>query len=914
MPETKTTPRRIPVRWIVIPATLLVALVLMAGYLLLPLAAERLLVPVLFKEAGIRDYALPVRALSPFGMDLGTLRIGPAASPGIAVAAIRARYHPAGLLQGRLTRLTLNGVRIRVVVKPDGGFEIPGLPAFRESAGEDQGQPVKSPVAIARVDIRQGEILIGMEDRQVLIPFEADLAPSPDMKVLEGSLTLKVPDQGLVVQGRLDLADNRLSLQWEGRRLRLGELARLAGLQELTTLTGTGAVRGNLQGRLSPLKIEIAALTMSHTPCRLIWGDIRLDFSGATTAANLQATIKSAGAGVWAVEAGPIRTVVPGGEGSFTVTGQLKSGADASWAWEGNLAATVTLDPDTNNSLPRVAWPLEMKTDARFWPEGRWQADLQLSESGSFGGKGGKAPGGSTSALPNLAGLTLRAEGERSPLKADIRWQLPTLDWARDDLRLRMEAVEGTARFQHDGAAGNGTLAVKMGSVTVSAPAGTARLDALRVAGQGEWTPDGPPDLSGEVVVDKGHLTIPAADIRASGFSLRLPLAWPPPEKGKPGAFALSSTLWQKRELGRVTGQLRQTAQGIAFEARHANRIVPGLTVKAGGRVDLAPGGRLPLVKIDWSAERPVDAGPIVVSDLMSDPPGFPITFTGALFARGEAAYDGGLRGSLSAGIGAGRLAVEDQGGVIEEIETTLHFPDMTTLRSAPAQVMTFKAVALGKVRAEKGRLAYQVEPGAVVFLEDGRFQWCGGTVIIPATRFTAGKNAYDITAFCDRIKLDQLLEQLGMAQVEGGGAISGLIPLSLVDGRLRFNNAFLYSSPGEGGVIRAQGSEMLTAGIPPGTPQFNQMELARYALKDYDYQWAKVTMNSEGDDLKVQLQFDGKPAEPLPFEYDSAAGGFVKTAPGTPGSVFQGIRLDVNVTLPLNRILRYRELFKRLQ
>jgi hypothetical protein len=149
---------------------------------------------------------------------------------------------------------------------------------------------------------------------------------------------------------------------------------------------------------------------------------------------------------------------------------------------------------------------------------------------------------------------------------------------------------------------------------------------------------------------------------------------------------------------------------------------------------------------------------------------------------------------------------------------------------------------------------------------------------------------------------------------VEGGGAISGLIPVSLTDGRLTFKNAFLYSTPGEGGVIRVQGSEVLTAGIPPGTPQYNQVELARHALKDYDYKWAKITMNSVADDLLVQLQFDGKPAAALPFIYDPAAGGFVKTQAGRPGSVFQGIRLDVNVTLPLNRMLRYRELFQRLQ
>ena len=155
-----------------------------------------------------------------------------------------------------------------------------------------------------------------------------------------------------------------------------------------------------------------------------------------------------------------------------------------------------------------------------------------------------------------------------------------------------------------------------------------------------------------------------------------------------------------------------------------------------------------------------------------------------------------------------------------------------------------------------------------------------------------------------------RLLEQFGLAQVEGGGDISGFIPVSLADGLLAFNEAFLFSIPGEGDTIRIKGTEVLTAGIPPGTPEFNQMELARHALKDYDYEWAKITLNTVAEDLLVQLQFDGKPAEPLPFIYDPLSGGFVRTAPGQPGSVFQGIRLDVNVTLPLNRMLRYRELF----
>jgi hypothetical protein len=297
----------------------------------------------------------------------------------------------------------------------------------------------------------------------------------------------------------------------------------------------------------------------------------------------------------------------------------------------------------------------------------------------------------------------------------------------------------------------------------------------------------------------------------------------------------------------------------------------------------------------------------------MPEPPPFPITFSGRIYARGEMAYRGALSGSLTAGVTEGRLQVDDAGLAFEGLQTALHLPDIGQLRSAPAQALTFESVTFGSIRAEDGQLGYQIEPGGVLFMEGGRFQWCGGTVIAPATRFVPGENRYDLTVLCDRLKLDQLLEQLGLAQAEGGGAISGLIPVALTDGLLTFNNAFLYSTPGEGGVIRVQGSEVLTAGIPPGTPQYNQIELARHALEDYDYQWAKITMNTVAENLMVQLQFDGKPAGPLPFVYDSGAGGFVKTAPDQPGSIFQGIRLDVNVSLPLNRMLRYRELFKRL-
>ena len=84
--------------------------------------------------------------------------------------------------------------------------------------------------------------------------------------------------------------------------------------------------------------------------------------------------------------------------------------------------------------------------------------------------------------------------------------------------------------------------------------------------------------------------------------------------------------------------------------------------------------------------------------------------------------------------------------------------------------------------------------------------------------------------------------------------------------------------------------------------------------MKDYDYDWAKLNLMTEGENLLLRLQFDGKPARPLPFVYKKEIGGFVKVEAGGKGSVFQGISLDVNFKVPLDKILHYKDLLDMIQ
>jgi hypothetical protein len=82
-------------------------------------------------------------------------------------------------------------------------------------------------------------------------------------------------------------------------------------------------------------------------------------------------------------------------------------------------------------------------------------------------------------------------------------------------------------------------------------------------------------------------------------------------------------------------------------------------------------------------------------------------------------------------------------------------------------------------------------------------------------------------------------------------------------------------------------------------------VDFAAEALKNFSYNWVKLLFNSEGEELYVQMQMDGKPVQSLPFRYDSTTGLLQRIENGEQG-INQPIRLDVNFRLPLNRFLGY--------
>ncbi len=350
-----------------------------------------------------------------------------------------------------------------------------------------------------------------------------------------------------------------------------------------------------------------------------------------------------------------------------------------------------------------------------------------------------------------------------------------------------------------------------------------------------------------------------------------LPFQWPCKGLGKKGKVLVKTIKWRNLNLGSVTVSVRQKRSGVIFASN-----------------------------IDLGQFLPSENG---------------VTFNGKLILNGDLFFgDTGMKSSLNSKLNNANVIQKEKEFAVEGINVDLFLPNLFKMRSAPRQRLSFEKASLGELSMNDGNIEFQIESTESFFIEKSSFYWCDGYVNTQAFRISPGVEDYDLILYCDRVNLAMVLEQFGLASAEGKGTVNGRIPLRFKNGKLRFGDGFLFSTPGDGGTIHVTGTEILTAGIPPNTPQYNQIELAREALKDFDYKWAKLKLISEGEDLLLRLEFDGKPSRPLPFVYKKEYGGFVRVEADSKGSLFHGIRLDVNFRLPIDKILHYKDIFHMMQ
>ena len=374
-------------------------------------------------------------------------------------------------------------------------------------------------------------------------------------------------------------------------------------------------------------------------------------------------------------------------------------------------------------------------------------------------------------------------------------------------------------------------------------------------------------------------------------LSFALPLHYPP-KAGAAGSVKIDQLRYQNSNSGALQATVAQTESGVTASSMITTPFAPGMQLLCDGSAsmagDITAHCRIPATKFN-SATFP---GFLSLPDKLS--------LSGTLAAKGELKLTNTQpTGTITAEIHQG--SVKQGKNKLSNIDIAMVFPRLPLLQSAPSQLCTIGAAQFGKIKLSDGRIRFRIEDAHSLFVEKMQMSWCGGKVETGSLALTKNLQELETTLYCDRLGFTELLAQFGIDKTEGQGSLNGRLPMVLSRKRIRFDDGFLFSTPGNSGIVRFNDTSQLRQGIPD-INQSSYLDYSMQALQNFAYNWTKISFNSHDDDLLITMQLDGKPAEPLPFSYKD--GQIVPSATGT--GLQHPIRLDVNFRLPVNDLFQY--------
>ena len=898
-----------------------------AAYFYLPSFLESRFIPQLASEAGISEFAIKVRSVGFEGADLSDLRLGSQQNPALVVRTVKVDYSLQSLYRKKIDSITLGGIDLHGEITNGQirlrGIDIEKIAATQRQEKQTAGSAVPPlPVFIAKLRIRNAQIIVGYKNQFHRIPFEIEVVPQDsDYNNLNVAAIFYPRGEKITADVQVDRSQSRAAVSIDSTALDLDRFADLAGRTSDLMLSGEMALRGKADVLWEPLRIASLAASLSLQHAKIRVADTLLqnvsDADGKPIPFRID--LASDTGRQWRITVGRLAMAAPlplnlaGIDGGIKIldTGALES--------SGNFNAELNLSgPSGKKRLPvtlQAPLPLQGHFSAIYHQADEWRCEIanQPSEGSAAGALRLKTGPYTITAAPPEFNLSATAASDK--IKAAYQLTVPTVqvDSESESISIPKLLLKGTAKLENKprGPAGL-TFELRAASTAIKLKDGAVKLPDVVISGKLNRDDVRQITLGGVLQFSGAGGRFSRLGARFGGARGKIPFKWPVKGQIAKGSIAVADLRFKGLKLGRLDSQISQTAAGMAFEGRHQSALLPWMKVNFRGETRILTNAPA-TASVEFKVLRPAAAPEIDLARFYPAAQGARI--------KGNFQLDGNLNlnkqgfgGRIRADFNNGSLMLNDQKLALEGLRLSISMPELPKMRSAPGQQIHFNKISLGDFVARNGRIDFQIESARSVLIEKMHFLWCGGNVESNSIRLSTAAEVYHLTFYCDRLNLAQVLEQFGAAAAEGRGSVNGRIPLQYANGKIKFDDGFLFSTPGEGGKIYLTGTDILTAGIPPNTPQYVQMELAREALKDYDYSWAKLNITSEGEELLLKMQMDGKPAQNLPFVYKKEIGGFMKVEAGSKGSKFQGIRLDVNFRLPLNKLLQYKDLINMIE
>ena len=850
---------------------------------LLPLGVETLIHHQLKNRPVLDTMTVSVGHLGMTRAIVGPVTVGPHR----VVDRLTATYTPQGLFRGRVDRLEISGLDIRVAVTGEGlTFMDMALPDRAGEAGAPGAFPLTAleiPAFVfaripSRFAVTHGRIFFDLPEQSLVVPFDLTGQTEKDGVL---SLSLALFPLGQAIRGTV-------FLEKRGRTGRFSLSARDISYGRWNDLIHWFAPEISLEGRGT---LEVSGA--KNGPWQMHLSRIALKNALPLTLENFDMTL------------------VP----EFSTAPDQGQGM----ALHGRAAFQVNM-----KGMP----PLDLIGEAGLNPAGHWQLSLVRSPDSKNAAAlqrfiplgGGEVEGADT------VHFKVDATGQGRCGTVSLSLNTGKMVHRYDDVETRILRMDAHGRGKFDFSTGGRglDLHVEPHVSAMTARSGTGKVTFPRVALPLDMTfvPGEPLLLSGRVTARKGRAVWDGPmPVRLEKIAVDLPVCYPWRAGAQAGSVAVDPVFLAGHTVGPLRAKIAQGPGGITGSGFLTLDLFKGVGIEEKDAIPLAgpqldfnltagpEGGTAQMTMPPLRLTRSMVHGTGWLSPDVSLPD-FDVILGAEVRVTGNGKeFDGSGRLNLS----DGRITLADTGIDISGIRTDLILDELFRWRSRPGRTLMVDRLKINRTVVRDIQLRYTLESKNALLLEAGAMKWCQGEVTLGATRFTSGQDAYHMELLCHRLRFADLLEQLGAFKARGEGSLNGRLPVTWTDAGLSVDNGYLYSTPGVGGSIQVTDTAALTAGIPVDSPQFAQLDLAREALKNYSYEWARVGMNSQGESLGVRMELDGRPENVLPFVFQKKTGGFVRVDDSRAGSRFQGIRLDVNLELPFNRMMKLGNRWHRL-
>ena len=893
------------------------ALLVLAFIAAVPPWLEKSLVPDLVAKAGIHDFSWQIRTVGLSKADFGGIRVGGLGDEAATVASVQLDYSLSGLFDRTLDRVRISGVDLRFEVE-NGKVEFPGidieiLSGKGEPRSKTRSDETTPPAwQVGQIELENAVVHCRFEGMPFHLPVDLAIR-SMDSNFEKAKIECTLLPFGSPIEITMESYERfaRATVVCSVRDFPPENALRLLGRPLAMDLDGVLNLDANAE--------------ISLRPFGLVSGHIRIesdDFKAYSRSAIFGASIDqkesmslsaSGGGEKWKISLSGLSVLSPAHlelekfdaeihmdgnrtESCFGAATVLRSAGDGSYQFEPPIrrkwAGTLKYDKGEKWRLEMENSPGDAEKEARSgkgWHRVRFDGnDLRVL-----------LPPIQIFCDGDVQGNKIAVDLQSSDIGVDaglVSASLPSLvakaEFKQPDTNQPRQAQKNALTFS-----------LKLSDTEMHGGSTEVRLDEIRLSGNLPDLSEEPIRVESELKISGGRAKDSLFDASVEGVHFNLPLVWPPEEKAKRGTLKIDGLVLGGRKIGAVSANVGQTGEGGAFEGVFQCPLLPGLAADFKG---FALKGRAGLeTRVDFGVKN-FRIGPDFDLGKLS-PAAKGMLIEGSFSLEGEYQHTGSAtKTGLQAKVEDLTFSMQEPSVLVQGVSIDFAVPDLFSLRSLPNQKLSFASAAAGNIQASDGVVFFRMDSPDSFSIEKTTFKWCGGNVDTNAAKIAIPLKQLDLTLYCDRLNLARVLKQLGGVKGEGEGAVNGRIPVTYKNGGFAFHDGFLYSTPGEGGVIRLAETDAIMSGIPKGTPQFAQLDLAREALKNYDYQWAKINIGTEKDALHLNLKLDGKPVGTLPFRYDEQFGGFARVEAGSPGSNFQGIRLDVNFTLPLDEVLKY--------